>query len=81
MAVLRPGYIEFEDVRAAIEATLGPDADSTSLATRLLAEPALAGALDAANARVETAEREAQQAALDTTAELVEAFLRAERLR
>ena len=40
-AKLRPGFIEFEDVRAAIASHLGDAVDSRKLAERLLAEPAL----------------------------------------
>ena len=78
---LRPGFIETQDIRDAIEAVLGSTADSQKLAERLLAEPALVEVLNEANGRVETAEREAQQAALDKVANVAEAFLRTERLR
>ena len=78
---LRPGFIELQDIRDAIEAALSSGADSRALAERLLAEQDLVETLNEANGRVETAEREAQQAALDKVASVVEAFLRTERLR
>ena len=77
---LRPGFIELQDIRDAIEAALGSDTDSRALAERLLAEQSLVATLNEANGRVETAEREAQQAALDTVAQVVEAFLHKTRL-
>lgn len=79
-AKLRPGLIEFEDVRAAIASHLGDGVDSRELAERLLAEPALVDMLDEVNGRVEAAERAAQQAAFDKLIDVVTVFLRKEGL-
>lgn len=72
---LRPGYLEADDIFAALAVEAPDGADLNALAAAFFADPQNIEALDRVNGEVESAERDAQQRANDRLALLVEAFL------
>jgi hypothetical protein len=72
---LRPGYLEADDVYAALAVEAPDGADLNALAAAFFADPQNIAALDQTNGEVASAERDAQQRANDRLVALVEAFL------
>lgn len=74
---LRPGYLETEDIRAALAEHAADDAELATLTADFLADAAIVEALERANGEVANAELAAYQRANDRLSALVESFLKA----
>jgi hypothetical protein len=72
---LRPGYLEAEDIRSALDEHARDAAALAALTAAFLADAATVEALNRANGEVADAELAAYQRANDRLAALVEAFL------
>ena len=74
---LRPGYLEIEDIHAALAVEAPAGADLNALVAAFLADAANIEALDRANGEVANAELAAYQRASDRLTALIETFLKA----
>lgn len=72
---LRPGYLETEDIRAALAEHAANEADLAALTADLLADAATVEAIEQTNGEVANAELAAYQRANDRLGAIVEAFL------
>lgn len=78
---LTPGFIEAEDIRAAIEAAIDDPNQAEALTEQMIDRETSREIVAELNAMVAKAETEAQQRALDGLGTAVEDFLRREGLR
>lgn len=78
---LTPGFIEAEDIRAAIESIIDDSSQAEALTERMIDQGATLEIVAKLNTMVARAETEAQQRAIDEIGTAVEAFLRREGLR
>lgn len=73
---LRPGYLETEDIRAALAEHATDGADLNALVAAFLADAAIVEALERVNGEVASAELAAYQRANDRLSTLVETFFK-----